>query len=90
MRILKRLFFILVLLVLAAATGLYVDWNWKRPLVPRGGRYFFHRVELPVPSFQQGDEKWDEDAIGGVPENGTMGSVGCAVAAVAMVFESYG
>lgn len=69
---------------------LYVDWTWKRPLRPWGGRYFFHRVELPVPSFRQGDERWHDDAIGGVEENGTLGSVGCAVAAAAMVFKSYG
>ena len=76
--------------MLAGATGLYIDWNWKRPLAPRGGRYFFHRLELPVPSFRQGDERWSEDALGGVEENGTMGSAGCAVASTAMVFQSYG
>jgi hypothetical protein len=68
----------------------YIDWIWKRPLSPRGGRYYFRRVELPVPSFRQGDAKWHDDPIGGVEENGSLGSVGCAVAAVAMVFQSYG
>ena len=43
-----------------------------------------------MPSFRQGDDKWRAEAIGGVPENGTLGSVGCAVAAAAMVFQSYG
>jgi hypothetical protein len=81
---------ILVLFVLAGITGVYIDWIWKRPLAPRGGRYYFHRVELPVPSFRQGDDKWHDDPIGGVAENGSLGSVGCAVAAVAMVFRSYG
>jgi ABC-type bacteriocin/lantibiotic exporter with double-glycine peptidase domain len=71
-------------------TGVYVDWVWKRPLGPRGGRYYFHRLELAVPSFRQGDEKWSDDPLGGVPENGTLGSAGCAVACVAMVFQSYG
>ena len=89
-RPLKRAFFILVLFVLAGVTGVFIDWNWKRPLSPRGGRYFFHRLELAVPSFRQGDEKWSEDPLGGVEENGTMGSAGCAVAAAAMVFQSYG
>ncbi|MEY2565466.1 MAG: hypothetical protein QOH88_3659 [Verrucomicrobiota bacterium] len=89
-RSLKRLVFILVLVLLAAVSGLVICWTWKRPLWPRGGRYYFHRVELPVPSFRQGDEKWTDDPIGGVEENGTLGSVGCAVAAVAMVFQSYG
>ncbi len=87
---LKRFFAIVALVVLLGATGLYVDWIWKRPLSPRGGRYFFRRVELSVPSFRQGDEKWRDDPLGGVPENGTMGSAGCAVASAAMVFQSYG
>jgi hypothetical protein len=86
----KRVAVILPLFLLLIAAGIYAEWNWKRPLRPSGGRYFFHRVELPVPSFRQGDDKWREDAIGGVEENGTLGSVGCAVAAAAMVFKSYG
>ncbi|MBA3883779.1 MAG: C39 family peptidase [Chthoniobacterales bacterium] len=86
----KRLFLTLVLVLLAGVTGVYIDWTWKRPLPPRGGRYYFQRVELPVPSFRQGDEKWHADALGEVPENGTLGSAGCAVAAAAMVFQSYG
>jgi hypothetical protein len=86
----KRLFFILILFLVAAGAGLYIDWNWKRPLWPRGGRYFFHRVELPVPSFRQSDERWSDDSLGGVPDNGTLGGEGCAVAAAAMVFKFYG
>ena len=87
---LKRLFLILLLFLIAAGVGLYFDWNWKRPLSPRGGRYFFHRVELSVPSFRQGDERWSDDPLGGVEENGTVGGEGCAVAAVAMIFKFYG
>ncbi len=89
-RALKRVVLILVLFVLAAVTGVYIDWLWKRPLSPRGGRYYFERVELPVPALRQGDEKWDAEALGGVRENGTLGSAGCAVASAAMVFQSYG
>src|SRR5438046_5896046 len=88
--LLKRLLFILVLVVIAAGVGLYLDWNWKREISPRGGRYFFHRVELPVPSFRQGDDRWRDDPLGGVPDNGTLGGEGCAVAAAAMVFKFYG
>src|SRR5437763_6314680 len=83
--LLKRLLFILVLVVIAAGVGLYLDWNWKRPLSPRGGRYFFHRVELPVPPFWQGDEKWRDDPLCGNVDNGTLGGDGCADAALAMV-----
>src|SRR5438045_8822480 len=86
----KRLFFILILFLIAAGAGLYIDWNWKRPLPPRGGRYFFHRIELPVPSFRQSDDRWSDDPLGGVPENGTIGGEGCALSAAAMIFKSYG
>jgi Peptidase_C39 like family len=80
----------LVLLVLAVGLALQIDWTWKRQLSPRGGRYFFHRVELAVPSFRQGEEKWRDDPLGGVEANGTLGGEGCAVAAAAMVFKFYG
>lgn len=82
---------VLVFVVLIVATsGIYLDWNWRRQIAPRGGRYFFHRLELPVPSFRQGDDKWSDDPLGGVAENGTIGGEGCAVAAAAMVFKFYG
>jgi hypothetical protein len=80
----------LLLLLVGVGISIYIDWTWKRKLSPHGGRYFFHRVELPVPSFRQGDSAWADDAIGGVESNGTLGSVGCAVTAAAMVFKFYG
>jgi Peptidase_C39 like family len=87
----RRWPFIFVFLVLLIGVlAVYVDWNWKRQLSPQGGRYFFHRLELAVPSFRQSDERWSDDPLAGVPENGTLGGEGCAVAAVAMVFKSYG
>jgi Peptidase_C39 like family len=81
---------VVVLVLVGAGAAVYVDWTWKRKLSPRGGRPFLTRVELPVPSFQQGDDKWRDDPLGGVPENGTLGGEGCAVAAAAMVFKFYG
>jgi Peptidase_C39 like family len=81
---------VIVLLLFLAGAALYVDWTWKRKLSPRGGRFFFARVELRVPSFQQGDQKWRDDPLGGVEENGTLGGEGCAVASAAMVFKFYG
>jgi hypothetical protein len=77
---------LLIVTALGALT-VYLDWNWKRKISPRGGRYFFHRLELPVPSFRQGDEKWADDPLGGMEDNGTIGGEGCAVAATAMVFK---
>ena len=87
----RRLSFIIVLLVLLVGIiGIYIDWTWKRKLSPCGGRYFFHRVELAVPLFRQGDERWSDDPLGGIPDNGTLGGQGCAVAAAAMVLKFYG
>ncbi len=63
-------------------------WVRKGKLEPSGGRYFFHRVELPVPSFRQADERWRQDLLGPTP--GTIGAEGCAVASAAMVLASYG
>lgn len=81
---------LVILLLLGAVIAVFIDWNWRRQIAPRGGRYFFHRLALPVPSFRQGDDKWSDDPLGGVPENGTIGGEGCAVAAAAMVFKFYG
>src|SRR5438105_7702682 len=78
--VVKRLLLIFVLFLIAAGAGLYIDWNWKRPLWPRGGRYFFHRVELPVPSFRQSDERWSDDPLGGLLDSGTIGGHGAAAA----------
>jgi hypothetical protein len=83
-------FIICFLILLVGILAVYVDWTWKRKLSARGGRYFFHRVEVPVPSFRQGDDRWADDPLGGVPKNGTLGGEGCAVAAAAMVFKFYG
>ena len=87
-RVLPIVIFVFVLLI--AGLVVDIDWTWKRQLSPRGGRYFFHRLELAVPVFKQSDEKWRDDPLGGVPENGTLGGEGCAVAAAAMVFRFYG
>jgi hypothetical protein len=89
--VLKRWWpFVILVLILIAGFGVYIDWTWKRKLSPWGGRYFFHRVELAVPSFRQSDEKWSDDPLGGIEANGTLGGEGCAVAAAAMVFKFYG
>jgi Peptidase_C39 like family len=80
----------LVAVLILGTLCVYIDWDWRRQISPRGGRYFFHRLALQVPSFRQGDEKWSDDPLGGVVENGTIGSEGCAVAAAAMVFKFYG
>jgi len=89
---LKRAWFFVsfVAVVLIATLAVHINWTWKRQLSPWGGHYFFHRVELAVPSFRQADEKWSDDPLGGIEANGTLGGEGCAVAAAAMVFKFYG
>jgi hypothetical protein len=89
-RRLRWLFIIFPLALVAAALLVGLDWTWKCQLPPRGGRYFFNRVELPVPLFRQWDDQWSNDPLGGVQENGTIGGEGCAVSAAAMVFKFYG
>lgn len=63
-------------------------WARKGKIEPSGGRYFFARVELAVPSFRQGDERWRGELLG--PTQNTLGAEGCAVASAAMVLASYG
>ncbi len=63
-------------------------WARKGKIEPSGGRYFFTRVELDVPAFRQGDERWRGDLLG--PTENTLGAEGCAVASAAMVLASYG
>jgi hypothetical protein len=64
------------------------EWSRKGKIDASGGRYFFHRMELAVPSFRQGDERWRNDLLGPTPN--TLGAEGCAVASAAMVLASYG
>lgn len=87
----RKLILALGITIALAAIGIAtmeIDWRWKRKLAPRGGRYFFHRIELAVPQYFQSDEKWRADLLG--PTDGTLGAQGCAVASVAMVFQFYG
>ncbi len=77
-----------VLFLGGAAIVLGVLYFAKGKLSPSGGRYFFSRVELPVPQFFQGDPAWAEDDLG--PTTGTLGGEGCAIASAAMVLKFYG
>lgn len=74
--------------VLIIVGRIYESWGRKGKIEPSGGRYFFRRVEIAVPSFRQGDERWRGDKLG--PTEGTLGAEGCAVASAAMVLASYG
>lgn len=64
------------------------DWTRKKQIAPSGGRYFFHRVELPVPQIFQADEKWSADYLAATHD--TLGEQGCAITSIAMIFRFYG
>lgn len=64
------------------------EWKKEQVLEPAGGMFFPTRIELPVPSFRQADERWGNDALANGPT--TLGQEGCAVASAAMVLASYG
>ena len=90
----RLLKYTLALLLLVAIAGgiqysrLKTEWARKEQIDASGGRYFFRRLELPVPSFRQGDDRWRYDLLG--PTQNTLGAEGCAVASAAMVLASYG
>jgi len=77
-------------LLLAAALyfGAPAFFAWKHTISSSGGRYFLHRVVIPVPVFTQDDPRWDFDLLG--PTFDTMGQAGCAVTSAAMVLSGYG
>jgi hypothetical protein len=68
--------------------GVPYFWNWKHVIASSGGRYFVHRVEIPVPAFQQGDPRWGSELLG--PTYDTIGQAGCAITSAAMVMAAYG
>lgn len=88
MKLFKLTLFLGVFALIIHAAGVWEKWNTKGPLAPAGGRYFFRRLELPVPLFRQNDPRWGRDYLG--PTNGTLGAEGCALASAAMVLASYG
>ena len=73
---------------LIKASYVWEFWNRKQMIEASGGCYFFRRVELPVPQFRQGDERWRSDRIGSTTD--TLGGAGCAISSAAMVLASYG
>lgn len=90
--LMKRRLLVFVLIVLLGALAWAAVWvaGWmeRRPIAPSGGLYFPGRVELPVPQFFQGNERWASDPLGATAS--TLGAEGCAVASAAMTLASYG
>jgi len=77
-------------IVVAAAIyfGVPAFFAWKHVISSSGGRYFVHRVVIPVPVFTQGDPRWALELLG--PTFDTVGQAGCAVTSAAMVLSAYG
>lgn len=73
---------------LIKASYVWEFWNRKQKIEASGGCYFFRRVEIAVPAFRQGDERWRGDLLG--PTQNTLGAEGCALTSAAMVLASYG
>lgn len=74
--------------MLIRASYIVEGWRTKQKIEASGGSYFFRRVELPVPLFRQGDDRWRSDLLG--PTENTLGAEGCALTSAAMVLASYG
>lgn len=72
-------------IVLSGLSGYYF---WPRQIASFGGVYFPYRLQLAVPRFAQGDERWGNDSLAGT--QGTMAAEGCAVSSAAMVLAFYG
>jgi hypothetical protein len=75
-----------LLLALNIAGALRADDDGVIPSV--GGKFFAHRVEIPVPAFAQDDPRWSNVQLG--PSTDTLGDEGCAVTSAAMVAAFYG
>jgi hypothetical protein len=74
--------------LLIQASQVWERWNTPDKIASSGGRYFFHRLELPVPIFRQNDPKWGKEPLGHTKN--TLGGQGCALTSAAMVLASYG
>jgi hypothetical protein len=68
--------------------GINAFFDWKHPISSSGGRYFLHRVEIPVPAFEQDDPRWTFELLG--PTIDTVGEQGCALTSAAMILSYYG
>jgi len=77
-----------ILIAAALYFGVPAFFGWKHVISSSGGRYFLHRVVIPVPVFTQDDPRWTFELLG--PTFDTMGQSGCAVTSAAMVLSAYG
>lgn len=94
----RSLWITLAVIALTMVGSIFYSWQrWKKweaewsrlgPIEATGGQYFPSRLELKVPLFRQGDERWRNDKLGNT--QASLAAEGCAVASAAMVMASYG
>jgi len=84
----RLVWFVGILFAAAIYFGAPMFFGWKHVIASSGGRYFFHRVVIPVPVFTQDDPRWTLELLG--PTFDTVGQAGCAITSAAMVLSAYG
>src|SRR5271170_5051043 len=67
----RLLWFVGVLIAAAIYFGVPAFFAWKHVISSSGGRYFLHRVVIPVPVFTQNDPRWTFELLG--PTFDTLG-----------------
>jgi hypothetical protein len=77
-----------ILLAAAIYFGVPAFFDWKHVISSSGGRYFLHRVLIPVPVFTQNDPRWTFELLG--PTVDTIGQAGCAITSASMILAAYG
>ena len=77
-----------LLLAVLIYFGVPAFFAWKHVISSSGGRYFVHRVVIPVPVYVQDDPRWTFELLG--PTFETVGQSGCAITSAAMVLSAYG
>ena len=79
---------LLLVLVIGLSSPLPAAETAASPAIPsRGGRYFAHRVQLPVTDFAQDDPRWGQERLG--PSTDTLADQGCTLTSVVMVLNYY-
>jgi len=84
----RLLWFVGILFAASIYFGAPAFFGWKHVISSSGGRYFLHRVVIPVPVFTQDDPRWTLELLG--PTFDTVGQAGCAITSAAMVLLAYG
>jgi hypothetical protein len=83
----RRIPLLIILAVLGMAAWQLRERN-SPPISAQGGEPFQSFVALETPSYQQNDDRWKDEKIGGSGEK--LGDVGCAICSLAMALDHFG